>query len=228
MSHASPSGDLLAQDRVRTYNARRGRRSTLLGERLDILVPTYAVPPGRIGSPTSGSDDRQPLVVEIGCGYGAATLAYAQTSPSSRVIAIDVYGPGLGALAVALSESGVSGVNIVFGDAVLFLRDRVMPGSVDRVHIFFPDPWPKAKHRKRRFVSPDTLSLLDVVLAPDGRVLIATDQPAYADWVRTQVAAHGVFEAQAAPRPSWRPIAGFEAKALAAGRTAIDLELRRA
>ena len=101
------------------------------------------------------------------------------------------------------------------------------PAGLTAVHLFFPDPWPKRGHTKRRFVQASTLDLLASRLIAHGHVLVATDQPAYAEHVRAEVAAHGAFVVREVPRPSWRPVDGFERKGLAAGRTVTDLRLDR-
>ncbi len=114
------------------------------------------------------------------------------------------------------------------GAAVEFLTDRIPPGSLDAVHLFFPDPWPKHRHHQRRFVSRHTLDLLATRLTPGGHVLVATDWADYAEHVEAVVAEHGAFTARRVARPSWRPTAGFEAKGIAAGRAITDLLVERA
>ena len=128
----------------------------------------------------------------------------------------------------AAAEAGLTNLSAELGDAVEFLTERVPPGSLDAVHLFFPDPWPKARHHRRRFVSPDTLGLFASRLTPDGHVLVATDWADYAAYVRALVTQDGRFVVREATRPAWRPVAGFEAKGLAAGRAITDLALERA
>jgi tRNA (guanine-N7-)-methyltransferase len=111
------------------------------------------------------------------------------------------------------------------GDAVLFLEERVGDAVFDAVHLFFPDPWRKKKHTKRRFVSPTNLDLLARVLKPGGHVLVATDQDFYAEHVLAEAGAHPRFTARRVERPSWRPADGFEAKGVRAGRTINELRL---
>ncbi len=129
----------------------------------------------------------------------------------------------------AADRVGVPNLKATLGDAVELLAGRLRPGGVAAVHLFFPDPWPKNKHAKRRFVSADTLALLDSRLAPGGFVLVATDQPGYAAHVRSVVGAHGAFVvADDATRPSWRPLDGFERRAREVGREIVELRLERA
>lgn len=168
------------------------------------------------------------LVVEIGCGHGAAAVAYGAAYPAHFLVALDVHPPGVARMLAAAADAGVTNLGAELGDAVKFLRERVEPGSVNAVHLFFPDPWLKAKHHRRRFVSSATLDLLASRLAPEGHVLVATDQEAYAAHVESVVSQHPEWRCVRTPRPEWRPMAGFEAKGVQAGRPIVDLRLERA
>lgn len=213
--------------RVRTFSGRQGRMSDLTRARLDAFGPRRQLPAGVL-DPVATFGRAAPVVLEVGCGHGAAAVAYARTHPEHDLVAIDVHVPGLARLLAVAEEQGVGdNLRVERDDAVAFLEDRVRPGQLAAVHLFFPDPWPKARHAKRRFVRPDTLDLLLDRLAPDGAVLVATDITSYAEHVREQVRAHGGFVARETPRPAWRPMAGFEAKGVAAGRSVTDLRLER-
>jgi tRNA (guanine-N7-)-methyltransferase len=211
-------------DRIRTYAGRSGRLSALTRERLDRYLPARALPPGPL-TPVEAFGREAPVVLDLGCGHGAAAIAYASTHPEHDVLAVDVHGPGMARLLAAVEAAGLTNMRVEIGDAVALLTDRVSPGQLAAVHLFFPDPWPKLKHAKRRFVQASTLNLLATRLATGGHVLIATDQPAYAEHVRTEVRAHGGFVVLDVPRPAWRPVDGFERKGLAAGRQIVDLRL---
>jgi tRNA (guanine-N7-)-methyltransferase len=119
-------------------------------------------------------------------------------------------------------ELGLANVRVHEGDAVALLTDRVEPGSLAAVHLFFPDPWPKARHGKRRFVSARTLDLVASRLQPGGHLLVATDHDGYAAHTRAELAAHPAFVVTEGERPRWRPTDGFEAKGLAAGRSVTE------
>lgn len=212
--------------RVRSF-VRRGRHSALTRDRMATLAPTRALPDGVL-DPVATFGRRAPLVLEIGCGHGSAAIAYATTFPEHDLLAMDVHTPGLARMLAEAQEADAAGVpnlRVETGDAVVFLEQRVRPGTFAAVHLFFPDPWRKQKHTKRRFVSPANLDLLAAALEPGGHVLVATDQRFYAQHVLDQVAAHPRFAARPVPRPAWRPSAGFEAKGLAAGRTMSELRL---
>ena len=209
---------------VRTYAGRSGRLSALTQERLDRYLPSRALPPGPL-VPVEAFGREAPIVLDVGCGHGAAAIAYASTHPSHDVVAVDVHVPGMARLLAAAEAAGVTNMRVEIGDAVALLSGRVRPGQLTAVHLFFPDPWLKLKHAKRRFVRAPTLDLLASRLATDGHVLVATDESAYAEHVRRQVLAHGGFRVVDVPRPAWRPIDGFERKGLVAGRRILDLRL---
>jgi len=207
---------------VRTFNGRQGRRSELTDERLASFGPRRQLPPGPL-HPLAAFGRVAPVVLEIGCGHGAAAVAFAVAHPAR-----DVHVPGLARLLAVADEAGVGdNLRVDREDAVAFLVERVAPAQLDAIHLFFPDPWPKERHRGRRFVRPDTLDLIADRLAPAGALLVATDQTFYADHVRQVVTEHGRLAVAAAPRPDWRPVAGFEAKALRAGRRITELRVTR-
>jgi tRNA (guanine-N7-)-methyltransferase len=209
--------------RVRSF-ARRGRLSTLTRDRLAMLGPQRALAQGPFDARATFGRDA-PVVLEIGCGHGHAAIAYAAAHPEHDVVAMDVHSPGLARMLADADAAGVPNLRIEQGDAVVFLEERVAPATFDAIHLFFPDPWRKKKHTKRRFVSPTNLDLLARVLKPGGHVLIATDQDFYAEHVLAQVAGHPRFRASRTERPEWRPGDGFEAKGIAAGRRINELRL---
>ncbi len=209
--------------RVRSF-VRRGRVSALTVDRVERLGPGWALPAGPF-DPVTTFGRQAPVVLEIGCGHGHAAIAYAAAFPEHDIVAMDVHTPGLARMLAHADEAGVPNLRIEQGDAIVLLEERVADGTFEAVHLFFPDPWRKKKHTKRRFVSPTNLDLLARVLVPGGHVLIATDQDYYAAHVLAEVAEHPRFGASRVDRPAWRPQHGFEAKGLAAGRTINELRL---
>lgn len=171
-----------------------------------------------------------PLVLEIGCGMGEATAAMAAADPARDYLGVDVHTPGLANLLALAEQAALPNVRAARGDAVELLRDLMKPESLDAVHVYFPDPWPKARHHKRRIIRPDIVALIRTRLRPGGALRCATDWAPYAQQMLETLAADpGLSNAHRgyAPRPADRPVTKFERRAIAAGRTVLDLEFRR-
>jgi tRNA (guanine-N7-)-methyltransferase len=207
---------------VRSYNARRGRRSPLTVERMHSLGARHAIPPGVLQS-GAGFGRSAPVVLEIGCGHGAAAIAYAAEHPGHDVLAVDVFTPALARMLAEADRRGLTNLWVHEGDAVVLLEHRIGTAALAAVHLFFPDPWPKVRHAKRRFLAAYTLDLIASRLAPGGHLLVATDHGAYAAHARAVLVADGRFGVTEGERPSWRPTDGFEAKGLSAGRAVTEL-----
>jgi tRNA (guanine-N7-)-methyltransferase len=162
-----------------------------------------------------------PVVLEIGFGMGDATAEMALAQPELDVLAVDVHTPGLGGLLREVEARGLRNVRVADGDANLLLRAMLPAASLHEVRIFFPDPWPKRRHWKRRLVDGAFLSLAADRLAPGGRLHVVTDWAHYADQVRRLVAGHASYDlADVVPS---RPRTRFEQQGLDAGRPALDV-----
>ena len=172
-----------------------------------------------------------PVVLEIGCGTGVATAAMAAADPGTDVLAVDVYRPGLAQLLGSCDRAGVSWVHALLGDAVPLLAESLAPGSLAGVRVFFPDPWPKTKHHKRRLLSAATLELVASRLRPGGVLHVATDHPGYAAFTRTQAARVPALAPlpPGAPSPVVldRPETKFARRAAAAGSAVTELVYHR-
>jgi tRNA (guanine-N7-)-methyltransferase len=210
-----------ARDGVRTFTP-RWRNSPLTDHRMAALLPARALPEGPLEW-EGVTGRRAPVVLEVGSGHGAAAIAYAAAHPEADVVAVDVHVPGVARMLAAAEEAGVANLWVHPGDAVPLLTGRVPAGSLAAVHLFFPDPWPKQRHAKRRFVQQHSLDLLASRLAPGGVLRIATDHDGYAAHCRRQLEHHRRWHVVEGERPPWRPDDGFEAKALRAGRTVTEL-----
>lgn len=172
-----------------------------------------------------------PLVLEIGSGMGESTAALAVAAPDHDHLAVEVFEPGLAQLLMRVEDAGLTNIRLLRGDALALLRECVPPGSLDTVRIFFPDPWPKRRHRKRRLVQPEVMALVAARLAVGGTLHLATDWADYAEQMRSVCDAEPLLENLSAqgfsPRPPWRPVTKFEERARVEGRDVRDLLYRR-
>ena len=168
-----------------------------------------------------------PLVLEIGSGMGESTAALAAAEPDRDHLAVEVFEPGLAQLLMRVEEIGLTNLRLLRGDAVALLRERVPAGSLAAVRIFFPDPWPKRRHRKRRLVQPDVVTLLATRLAPGGTVHLATDWDDYAVQMGAVCGAESRLDGGVIARPEWRPVTKFEERARIEGRRVYELLYRR-
>ncbi len=216
MEHATP---------VRTFKARR-RSSPGQTALLERLRGAYGVDPARAFDPVAAFGRSAPLVLEIGSGMGEATAQLAAEDPDRDVLAVEVLTPGVAALMRRLETAGLTNVRIAETDALPLLRERIAPGSLDEVRVFFPDPWPKPRHAKRRLVSHEFAELVADRLRPGGRLHVATDWRSYDVQALAVLTASPRFAVVSRDRGR-RPVTGFEQKGLAAGRPPHDLVAER-
>jgi tRNA (guanine-N7-)-methyltransferase len=175
------------------------------------------------------------LVLEIGSGMGEAAAAMAAAAPDTDHIAVEVFEPGLAQLLMRIVDAGLTNIVPLRGDAVALLRTCIAPGSLDGIRVFFPDPWPKRRHHKRRLVQAPFVALAASRLRPGATLHMATDWDDYALQMRSVCDAEPLLENTSAhepgrwtPRPAWRPVTKFEQRALVEGRSVHDLVYRRA
>lgn len=171
-----------------------------------------------------------PCIFEIGFGMGETSAAIAAANPQNDYLGIEVHTPGVGNLCKLVAEAGISNQRIIQHDAVDVLRDMIRPGALSGVHIFFPDPWPKARHHKRRLIQPPLVALIASRLAPGAYVHCATDWEDYAHQMLKVLSANSELENTAtgfAPRPDHRPLTKFEQRGLRLGHDVWDVVFRR-
>jgi tRNA (guanine-N7-)-methyltransferase len=171
-----------------------------------------------------------PVVLEIGFGMGEATLALAVAEPWNGVLAVDVHTPGVGQLLDGIERSGVTNVRVMHGDALEVADQMLQPESLAGIRAFFPDPWPKQRHHKRRLVRPDLVDLLVSRLRPGGFLHCATDWPDYADQMLSVLSEHPLLHNAAggfADRPPWRPKTRFEQRGERLGHRVFDVVVTR-
>jgi len=216
---------------VKSFVLRQGRVSNAQQRAWDTLFPRFGIPYSE--SPLDSRlvfGRRAPLIVEIGSGMGETSLAIARAHPENDYIAIEVHLPGVGSLLKAVDEAGLTNLRVIRHDAVDVLEKMIPDGSLAGLHVFFPDPWPKKRHNKRRIIQPPLAALMARKLAPGGYVHLATDWQAYAEHMLEVLSAEPSLENSAkdyAPRPAYRPQTKFEARGLKLGHGVWDLVYRR-
>lgn len=173
-----------------------------------------------------------PVIMEIGSGMGESTAALAAAAPDLDHLAVEVYQPGLGQLLMRIRERGLTNLRLLRGDAVHVLRHYLEPDTLAGLRVYFPDPWPKRKHHKRRLIQPDFVALAASRLRPGGTLHLATDWAHYAARMLEVCQAEPLLRNTAedggwTPRPDWRPLTKFEQRAREEGREVRDLIYRR-
>lgn len=228
------SSDLpLAHRAVRSFVMRAGRTTAAQARALEQLWPRYGVEFTRTPLDMDALFPRRvPRMLEIGFGAGEALLDFALAHVDYDCIGIEVHPPGVGHLLLGLEQAGLSNVRVLMHDAVEVLAQTLPEHSVDLVHIFFPDPWPKKRHHKRRLIQPAFVQLLARVLTMRGEIRLATDWEPYAQHMREVFDASAEFENvhgsnEFAPRAQVRPLTRFERRGQRLGHGVWDLHYRR-
>jgi tRNA (guanine-N7-)-methyltransferase len=213
--------------RIRSFVQRQGRMTRAQGQAFDKLLPKYGVTDGAIDPallfPRGGR-----LTLEIGFGDGATLVELARRHPDEDFLGIEVHRPGVGRLLMTLEAEDLSNVRVICADAVEVLAGRLPDACLDAVLIYFPDPWPKKRHHKRRLLQAEFAALLAQKLKPGGRLHLATDWPDYALHMLAVLETQAEFRNTASaggyvPRPPERPATKFERRGLKLGHPVFDL-----
>jgi tRNA (guanine-N7-)-methyltransferase len=216
---------------IRSYVLRAGRIGPGQQRALAELGPRFVLPFQATPPDWDAVFGRKaPRVLEIGFGMGDATATVAAAQPQTDFIGIEVHEPGVGALLRRVGEQGLHNIRILRHDAVEVLDAMIAPQSLAGVHIWFPDPWHKKRHHKRRLIQPDFVAQLATRLAPGGYLHCATDWQDYAAQMLQVLSAESALVHSAdgcAPRPDWRPLTKFEARGLKLGHGVWDIVFRR-
>ena len=170
----------------------------------------------------------QPLVMEVGYGMGEATWQIAKANPDINYLGVEVHMPGVGKLMARLDEYELTNVRLIERDVFEVLYYMVKGSSLDGVHLFFPDPWPKKRHFKRRIVNERFLSDISAKLKPGGYLHIATDWVPYAEWIKEVFSQTKLFTGGVTERPDWRPLTRFEGQGISKDHAVNDFRFLKA
>jgi tRNA (guanine-N7-)-methyltransferase len=229
----SPAPPAVSKRTIRSFVIRRGRSTSAQERALEELWPRYGIAFTSEPLDLHSTFGRvAPTMIEIGFGAGEALLAFAQAHPEMNCIGIEVHPPGVGHLMLGLDAAAITNTRIVMHDAVEVLDQQIAPGSLELAHIFFPDPWPKKRHHKRRLIQPPFVTLLARALRIGGTLRLATDWEHYAMHMREVLDASAEFHNRAGTdgfvsRTDERSLTRFEKRGQRLGHAVWDLEYER-
>lgn len=217
--------------RIKSFARRQGRITPAQQKALDALWDLYGLDSDSKLEPHTQFGNLHPIVLEIGFGNGDSLVQMAQNNPDRNYVGIEVHRPGVGHILLKSQEAGISNLRVYAHDAIDILNDCIADATLERVQLFFPDPWHKARHHKRRIVKQDFLQLIARKLAPGGIFHAATDWEHYAYDMAEQFALSGLFTSENSdspfsPRPDYRPLTKFEARGNRLGHGVWDLIFR--
>ena len=215
------------EHRIRSFVTRAGRLSTAQARALEELGPKFMIEYAKVPLDFEQAFGRKaPVILEIGFGMGDTTAHIARAMPDKDFIGVEVHTPGVGSLLKQIGEQGIGNLRLIQHDAVEVLNNMIAPASLAGVHVFFPDPWHKARHNKRRLIQPAFVKLLCERLAPGGYLHCATDWEDYAVQMLEVLGAEAALQNTAegyAPQPAYRPLTKFENRGLKLGHGVWDL-----
>ncbi len=218
---------------IRSFGTRRGHLTDKQRQAVEKLSDTFCLPyestPVDIAAVFGNSN---PLVMEIGCGMGETTTAIAAANPLVNYLGVEVYPAGVGSLLARIDEMRLTNVRVISHDAVEVLEDMIQPAMLAGVHVFFPDPWHKKRHHKRRLIQPPLVQLLVSRLQTGGVIHCATDWEPYAEQMLEVLSTNDALSNEAGagqwlPRPDWRPTTKFETRGLKLNHVVRDLRFKK-
>ncbi len=215
--------------RIRSFVRRPGRLTPAQQRALDTLLPLYELDLA-LADVRDAFERSAPLVMEIGFGNGEALVAMASAEPGFNFVGVEVHEPGVGRALRAIHAAELVNVRVAMRDAVELLARQVRPGSLEQVRIYFPDPWPKKRHHKRRIIRPEFVGALATAIGSGGLLHLATDWAPYAEWMLEVLDQCDAFSNLGHPyveRPEWRPQTRFERRGQGRGHEIFDLLFAR-
>jgi len=208
----------------RSYKLRGARATPAQESAYEKLWPKYGIPLEVLIDPALVFPNSSTRIMEIGTGMGESTALIAAAFPEVGFFGVEVHQPGVGSLLWRAEAAGLTNLRIIQEDVHIILRDHFPDQSLDAFHLYFPDPWPKTRHWKRRIVQPEFLELIATKLKAGGYIHIATDWIEYASWIQNVFAESSLFTGGVIDRPEWRPLTKFEGKGLRKGHIVTDMK----
>ena len=205
---------------IRTFHARRGRVTKNQIFALENYFSEFELPEGPWDFKELFGDKK--VVFEIGCGSGESTVGFAKANPDTIIIAIEVHRPSISHLVETAHKEGLTNIKVAYSDGVQVLRDWVQDKSLTAIFAFFPDPWPKKRHFKRRIIQERFLSEIAAKLKPGGYLHIATDWVPYAEWISEVFSKSSLFSGGVIARPDSRPLTRFEGQGISKDHAVND------
>ena len=200
---------------VRSYKLRGRRITEGQQEAWDRLWPIFGIEQSdQLINFAEIFPDANRVIMEIGFGMGEATALIAKADPTTGYLANEVHRPGIGKLLSRIEENELANLRTIEGDAFEILAEMIADESLDGVHLFFPDPWPKARHFKRRIVNQEFIAAVGSKLKTGGFFHIATDWQPYAEWIAEEFTKQNIFSGGVVERPDWRPLTRFEGQGI--------------
>lgn len=209
---------------VRTYRLRGSRITRSQASALERFWPLYGIeiPEGKLNLPALFPDSEK-IIMEIGFGMGEATASIGRDFPNDGFLAVEVHFPGVGKLMARIEELGLNNIRVMETDVHPLFEQHLEDQSLDGIHLFFPDPWQKKRHNKRRIINPEFLRLIAPKIKAGGFIHIATDWVPYAEVIEEVFAASAVFKGGVVDRPAWRPLTRFEGQGITKDHQVTDL-----
>jgi len=227
--NASSTEPRLTTRSIRSFVVRNGRLTRAQQLAVDTLLPQFGIGYSEKPiDPTALFGRDAPLWLEIGFGNGDALLAMAKQNPDVNLIGVEIHTPGIGQALMGIQAAGLTNVRLIQHDAMDVLQNMLAPLSLAKVLLFFPDPWRKKRHHKRRIVQQEFLNTVASRLQPEGMLHCATDWADYAQWMKHEFSLNPLFTntagvGESAPRPDWRPLTRFEQRGHRLGHEVCDL-----
>ncbi len=224
--------DDASQRRIRSFVLRQGRLTKGQARALETVFPKFGITykPELLDLTTQFGRADSKKILEIGFGMGETTAKIAQTLPQCDFLAAEVHTPGVGALLKLIDELALTNIRVIQHDVVEVLQNMLADGSLDGVHIFFPDPWHKKRHHKRRLIQAEFVKILCSKLKVGGYIHLATDWQEYAEWVLAVLSAEPQLKNTAkdyAEKPAYRPLTKFENRGIKLGHGVWDMVFER-